>query len=264
MIASADALGAAFRDLDALAVMAVGIAFFASIYAVCAVGMWAATRWLMPPFGFGRVLDTRALGRGQIRRELTASLVSILIFGVGLVFPWGILQLGWATFAVDVAAWRVALEIAVLFVWNEAHFYVSHRLLHTAVLRRFHGQHHRSTVATPFSTYAFHPVEALMLGSVPLIPMLLHDFSFAALLSLPLMSIVLNTLGHSNYEFSQHAPARGFFGASRRHHLHHAHYHGNYGFLIGTFDRLLGTALPLEVGEAHRRTANTKAVGDAR
>lgn len=263
MIASADALGAAFRELDALAVMAVGVVFFASIYAVCAVGMWAMTRWLMPALGFGRVLDTRALGAGQIRRELVASIVSILIFGIGLVFPWGILQLGWAAFAVDVAAWQVGVEIAVLFVWNEAHFYASHRLLHTPALRRFHGQHHRSTVATPFSTYAFHPVEAILLGSVPLIPMLLHDFSFAALLSLPLMSIVLNTLGHTNYEFSARAPARGFFGASRRHHLHHAHYHGNYGFLIGTFDRLLGTALPLDTVDAGRRSTNATA-NDAR
>ncbi|MEO8010453.1 MAG: sterol desaturase family protein [Dokdonella sp.] len=264
MIASADALGAAFRGLEAISVMVVGIAFFASIYLFCAIGMWWLTRSMMPALGVGRVLDSRALGVGQIRRELTGSLVSILIFGIGLVFPWGVLQLGWATLAVDAAPWRVGVEIVVLFVWNEAHFYACHRLLHTPVLRRFHGQHHRSTVATPFSTYAFHPVEAILLGSVPLIPMLLHDFSFAALLSLPLMSIVLNTLGHSNYEFSRGAPARGFFGASRRHHLHHAHYHGNYGFLIGTFDRLLGTALPLDAAHAQRPTASAKTINDAR
>mgnify|MGYP002653884960 CR=1 FL=1 len=46
------------------------------------------------------------------------------------------------------------------------------------------------------------------LGSVPLVPMLVHDFSFAALACLPVMSILLNGLGHANYEFSRSAPAR--------------------------------------------------------
>lgn len=243
--------------------MLVGVLFFAAIYASGAGVTWLMTQHVMPALGFGRLLDRRALMRGQIRREVGWSLVSILIFGLGLIFPWGLLQLGWAHLAVAPPWPRCMLEIFVLFVWNEAHFYVNHRLLHTPWLRRFHVQHHRSHVATPFSTYSFHPVEALLLGGVPLIPMLLHDFSFAALLSLPLMSIALNNLGHSNYEFTPAAPARGFFGASRRHHLHHACYNGNYGFLIGTFDRMFGSALPLDAADARLASANAKAIGDA-
>jgi sterol desaturase/sphingolipid hydroxylase (fatty acid hydroxylase superfamily) len=88
-----------------------------------------------------------------------------------------------------------------------------------------------------------------MLGSVPLVPMLLHDFSFAALLCLPILSIALNNLGHSNYEASRLAPARGWLGASRRHHLHHACYHGNYGFLLDVFDRVFGSVLPLAAAD---------------
>ena len=89
-----------------------------------------------------------------------------------------------------------------------------------------------------------------MLGSVPLVPMLLHDFSFAALVSLPVLSIVLNNLGHANYEFSRTAPATGWRAASRRHHLHHACYQGNYGFLLDVFDRWAGSALPLDAADA--------------
>ncbi len=247
------ALGIAFSGLSALAVMGVGVLFFATIYAVSAATTWLLARHLLPALGFGRRLDPRPLQPGQIRREIGASLVSILVFGVGLVFPWGLLQLGWARLAVDPSAMRIALEVVVLFIWNEAHFYASHRLLHTRGLRRFHAAHHRSQVATPFATYSFHPLEAVLLGSVPLIPMLVHDFSFAALLALPLLSIVLNNLGHSNYEFTRRAPARGVFGASRRHHLHHACHHGNYGFLIGSFDRLFGSVLPLDAADARLR-----------
>jgi sterol desaturase/sphingolipid hydroxylase (fatty acid hydroxylase superfamily) len=253
----------AFVTLSAREVMLYGVLFFAAIYSVSGVLNWVLTEHVLPAIGFGRRIDPRALAAGQIRREVGASLVSILIFGVGLIFPWGILQLGWAHLAHDPSWWRIGIEIIVLFFWNEAHFYVSHRVLHTRWLRRFHAPHHHSHVATPFSTYSFHPVEAIMLGSVPLIPMLLYDFSFSALLSLPLMSIALNNLGHSNYEFTHNAPAHGWLGASRRHHLHHACYNGNYGFLIGVFDTWFHTALPLDAADARLKAARAQAPNGA-
>ena len=154
--------------------------------------------------------------------------------------------------AQDPSLTRIALETVALFFWNELHFYASHRLLHTKWLRRFHGAHHQSHTATPFSTYALHPVEAALLGSVPLLPMLLHEFSLQALAALTVLSIALNNLGHSNYEFSARAPARGWRAASRRHHLHHACYHGNYGFLLGVFDRVAGTLLPIDAANARQ------------
>lgn len=253
-------LGDWFVSRDAWQVMAAGIAYFAVLYFATALGNAWLTRRLLPRLGFGRVLDPRPLPPGQAAREVREACVSIVIFGAGLVVPWGLLRLGWARLAQDPSALRVVAEIGALFLWNELHFYVNHRLLHTPPLRRFHGDHHRSHVPTPFSTYAFHPVEAVMLGSVPLIPMLLHDFSFVALFSLPILSVLLNSLGHSNYEFTRGAPASGPLGASRRHHLHHACYHGNYGFLLTAFDRLMRTELPLDA--ARERIA--RGAGEAR
>ncbi|HEY0660851.1 MAG TPA: sterol desaturase family protein [Lysobacter sp.] len=252
-------MGHWFSSLDAIEVMSVGVSYFAALYLLTGGIAWWLGHRLLPALGIGRRLDPRPLPRGQLRRELGASAISILVFGAGLIVPWGMLQLGWARLADDPSAWRVLIEIAVLFLWNELHFYVNHRLLHTPWLRRFHGMHHRSHIATPFSTYAFHPVEAVMLGSVPLIPMLLHDFSFVALATLPVLSIVLNNLGHSNYEASRAAPASGWLGASRRHHLHHACYHGNYGFLLEVFDRWAGTVLPLDAADGRIATRSREA-----
>ena len=239
-----------FVAMSAWQAMGAGLLFFATLYLATGMATWWLVRHLLPSLGYGRVLDPRPLPPGQLRRELRESAVAIFVFGTGLVVPWGLLRLGWAELAVDPAPWRIALEVVALFLWNEAHFFANHRLLHTRWLRRFHGAHHRSHVATPFSTYALHPVEAVMLGSVPLVPMLLHDFSFAALVSLPVLSIVLNNLGHANYEFSRTAPATGWRAASRRHHLHHACYQGNYGFLLDVFDRWAGSALPLDAADA--------------
>jgi sterol desaturase/sphingolipid hydroxylase (fatty acid hydroxylase superfamily) len=245
-----DGAGAGFVALDPLAVVAAGTAYFAVLYFATGGLTWWLARRLLPALHWGRVLDPRPLAPGQLRREIRQSIVSVLIFGVGLLVPWGLLRLGWAGLATDASPLRVGLEVLALFLWNELHFYASHRLLHTAPLRRFHGDHHRSHVATPWSTYALHPVEALLLGSVPIIPMLLHDFSFAALLCLPVLSIVLNNLGHSNYEFTRRPGAHGWLGASRRHHLHHACYHGNYGFLLEVFDRQAGSVLPPDAADA--------------
>jgi sterol desaturase/sphingolipid hydroxylase (fatty acid hydroxylase superfamily) len=47
-------------------------------------------------------------------------------------------------------------------------------------------------VTTPWSTYSFHPIEALMLGNIILLPMLVHDFYFWSLASVPVLSLILN------------------------------------------------------------------------
>lgn len=249
-------MGEVFLSLSPWQVVLSGVLWFSALYFGFATATSTSVRALTR-ISYGRVLDTRPLPRGQLRREIGESLVSILVFGIGMLAPWGMLKLGWARLAQDPSFTRVALETTALFFWNELHFYASHRLLHTKWLRRFHGAHHQSHTATPFSTYALHPVEAAMLGSVPLLPMLLHDFSLQALAALTVLSIALNNLGHSNYEFSAQAPARGWRAASRRHHLHHACYHGNYGFLLGIFDRLAGTLLPIDAADA--RLASRKA-----
>lgn len=240
----------AFIALAPWQVVLYGTAWFAALYFGFGGSTWWLTQQLLPRLRYGRVLDPRPLPSGQLRREIGESIISILVFGFGLLAPWGMLKLGWARLAHDPPLLRIAAETTVLFFWNELHFYANHRLLHTRLLRRFHGDHHRSNTATPFSTYALHPVEALMLGSVPLLPMLMHDFSLQALMGLTILSIALNNLGHSNYEFSTTAPARGWRAASRRHHLHHACYQGNYGFLLDVFDRWAGSTLPLDAADA--------------
>jgi len=236
-------MGEVFQSLSMPAVMAWGLLFFGGIYLGFGTLNWLITRRLLPALGIGAMLDPRPVPPGQVRRELLQSGASVLIFGLGMVFPWGLLQLGWARLAVDPGGWRIAGEILVLAVWNDVHFWVNHRLLHTRWLRRFHGPHHRSFVCTPWSTYSFHPVEALMLGNVILLPMVVHDFSFWALAAVPVFSLFFNSVGHSNYDFFPRVSYVHWFAASRRHHLHHAASNGNFGFQFTFMDRIFGTRL---------------------
>lgn len=236
-------MGLAFQSLSFWQVMLWGLAFFGGIYLVFGALMWLLTSKLLPALGIGRVLDPRPLVPGQLKRELQQSAMSILLFGTGMIFPWGLLQLGWANLTPDASGIRIALEILALVIWNDIHFWVNHRLLHTKLLRKFHLPHHRSVVTTPFATYSFHPIEAAMLGNVILLPMLVHDFSFWSLASVPIFSLFFNCIGHANYDFFTRVSYAHWFAASRRHHLHHACYHGNFGFQFTFMDRLFRTRL---------------------
>jgi Delta7-sterol 5-desaturase len=225
-----------------------GLAFFGGIYLVFGAFNVMLTQLILPRLHLGARLDPRLISEGQLQREFLLSASSIGIFGVGMIFPWGLLQLGWAKLALNPSLLQTLIEILVLVVWNEIHFYANHWLLHTRWLRRFHLPHHHSVVTTPWSTYAFHPVEALMLGNVILLPMLVHDFSVYALFAVPLFSLLFNSIGHSNYDWKTtgHTVVHH---ASRRHHLHHACFNGNYGFMFPFMDKIFKTALPADAAD---------------
>ncbi len=232
-------------------VMLIGVAFFSTLYFGFGALNWLLSSKLLPALNYGKVLDPRPLAVGQIRRELTQSSISILLFGTGMIFPWGLLQLGWARLAITPTIWQIIAEMVILVIWNEIHFYANHYALHTRWLKRFHQPHHRSIVTTPWASYSFHPLEAMMLGNVSLLPMLVHDFSIYALAAVPVFSIIFNNIGHSNYDFLPDAHHdRWWLNGARRHHLHHSCYHGNYGFMFPFMDRLFGTALTPDAAQA--------------
>ncbi len=241
-------------------VMVFGIVFFMALYLGFAALFLLLSRRVLPALNYGGILDPRPLASGQIRRELGLSLVSILIFGSGLVLPWALLKSGWAQLANHPSLGQIILEVVALILWNEVHFYLNHRLLHTGWFKRFHLPHHRSVVTTPWSTYAFHPLEAMLLGNVIIWPMLVHDFSLIALFSLPVISLLFNSIGHANYDFlPDFAKDRWWLNGARRHHLHHACYHGNFGFMLPFMDRWLNTELPIDAADQRLAAHTAKA-----
>jgi Delta7-sterol 5-desaturase len=232
----------------AAAVAIGGVAYFAAIYLTAAL-IAGGVRAALLKSGRGRVLDPRAVPPGQVAREQRQSAVSVLIFGIGLLLPWAMVVHGVADVHPSNPPARVVLELLALLVWNDIHFYAVHRTLHHPVLvRRVHAAHHQSVVTTPWSTYAFHPVEALLLGSVLLPPMLVWSFTPAALVLLPILSLTYNVIGHGNVRA---LPRRWqWLSNAHDHHLHHACHRGNYGFLFTFMDRLFGTQLPQDAARA--------------
>ncbi len=223
------------------AVFAVATLSFLAYYLLFATLGWWFSKSLLPGMGIGEVVDKTPLRKGQIAKELRRSVLSMTIFGAYGVVNVEFYRAGWVSVEWEPSLARTALDLALLFVWNEIHFFCCHRLLHTRWLfRHVHRVHHESIPTTPFSTFSFHWVESLLLGSVMTTAMLLHTFSIWALLGLPSFSLFFNTIGHWNYNVfagtTQHS-------VSVEHSHHHLRVKGNYGFYLPIFDRLFRTTL---------------------
>lgn len=184
----------------------------------------------------------KAYRPGQIRTEIKRSMVSILMFGILSLFVCEGLRRGVFKVNTELSWTAVSLEALLLFFWNEAHFYVIHRAFHLKRLYKYHADHHYSHVPSPFSAYSFHWSEGFLLGAVMPIAMLFHDFQFMSLMLLPVMSIIMNVMGHSNLDLFPSKPIGSIWSFSKRHSLHHKIPHANFGFFLPHVDRMFGTA----------------------
>jgi lathosterol oxidase len=186
-------------------------------------------------------VDNHYLYPGQVRKEVAQSMRSILIFSLqGIIIQQGIVN-GWFHIHPSLN-WWVLPQILTLFLWNEVHFYFCHMLLHTRfMMKHVHRVHHHSKEPTLFSTFSFHWVEAFLLGTVIFFPLLVYPFQLLALLSLPVMSLLINLLGHSNYDlFGKHHP-KHVLRFAYRHSMHHKQGKSNLGFLLPWLDHLFKT-----------------------
>lgn len=190
---------------------------------------------------FFKRYQTKALRTGQIQTEIKRSLVSILMFGVLSFAMHEGLQRGFYKIEFEFSAWVFAVEATALFLWNEIYFYIVHRTFHLKTLYKYHADHHYSHVPSPFSAYSFHWTEGILLGAVMPVIMCFHDFQVLSLLSLPLMSILMNALGHSNVDFFPDKDMHHILSFSKRHSLHHKIPHSNFGFFLPYFDQILKT-----------------------
>ena len=198
----------------------------------------------------------------QIRREILASLRTVLVFAVnGTLIVLGtkagiipiyteIQTFGWA---------YLVFSTAVLILAHDAWFYWLHRLLHHPPLfRRLHRLHHRSHNPTPFTSYSFDLGEAVAHAIyLPLILLLLPAHPVAILIFVTHM-MLRNAIGHSGYELfpanRNGQPLFDWMTTVTHHDLQHAHGGYNLGLYFTWWDRLMGTEHP-NYHDAFRKAA---------
>ena len=197
-------------------------------------------------------LQHAAPRRGQIRREIAYSVLAVLIFGLvnAVIFGYHISdhtklyydigRYGWAYF------WS---SIALMIVVHDAYFYWTHRLMHQRGLFRYvHGVHHLSTNPTPWTAYAFHPLESIVEALGVVLIIFVVPSHPLALLIFQTISTIVNVYGHLGYElyparWPQHWLGR-WVNTSVAHNTHHDRARYNYGFYFLFWDRWMGTLDP--------------------
>ncbi|HEV2481512.1 MAG TPA: DUF2147 domain-containing protein [Puia sp.] len=184
------------------------------------------------------------------RRELLFSTVSIVIFSLPplilvqndslrphTTYYASIARHGWVYFFA---------AFPLMFLMHDTYFYWMHRLIHHPKLfRLFHLVHHRSVNPSPWSAYAFHPLEAFAESLIFVIFLFTIPINLWHLFIFFLLSLVYNVYGHLGFElypagFHRH-PLGRWMNTSVCHNQHHRHFKGNYGLYFLFWDRMMGT-----------------------
>jgi sterol desaturase/sphingolipid hydroxylase (fatty acid hydroxylase superfamily) len=173
----------------------------------------------------------------QIKFEIQQSLKSLLIFGFSLLPVVYLIRIE-IIYLLDNTFVNVLLGLLILNVWNEIHFYVVHKWMHNKwMMKNIHFVHHKTLIPTVYSVYSFHPLEALILSTVPICIMPLIPFSIIAVFLYPITSILFNFAGHCNYRIGN-GEGSGWGMLATNHNFHHSKGKKNYGFALHFLDVL--------------------------
>lgn len=211
--------------------------------------------WVLRPRAFAhrRIQpQPRATPRAMLH-DLGWSLGSLLVFaamdyGLVVLERLGVAKTSTAPLA-EYGVWPLVLSVPALLVLHDAYFYWMHRLVHApALFRLVHQVHHRSTDPTPFTSFAFHPLEAVLENGFAVLVVLVFPVHLWALIAWQVCQQLFNLLGHLGYEvfprWWRAAPVLGLKTTSTHHNLHHERFRGNYGLYFVWWDRWMGTEFP--------------------
>ena len=191
----------------------------------------AAASVAVPVLGLDKINTTfpkPALVALERHRTLRSSLIdggyAVLLWHHGRVAPGGLTPVSGLVYGL------------VILLWTDAHFTLTHRLLHTQPLYRIvHSVHHQSRNPGPWSSLSFHPIEAVVYFSAYLICLAVPLPSWA-LIGMKVGMVVGPLHAHLGYDLGP------VVTGARHHYIHHTLVNCNYGGVpTGLWDKLLGT-----------------------
>jgi len=216
--------------------------------------LFAGIAWLLGYVFFHRrwihrKIIARMPQNAEMWREARYSALTVVIFAaVGAVtimaaragwtgFIWRSKKHGWDSF------WICFWGSVFL---HDAYFYWTHRLMHHRwFFRLFHRAHHLSHNPSPWASYAFDPLEAVVQAGIFPLTLILIPFNPIAYGLFMLWQITFNVIGHTGYEYNprgfMNSWVRFFLNTPTNHVMHHEKMRGNYGLYFNFWDRLMKT-----------------------
>lgn len=198
-----------------------------------------------------RRLSKRKPTPATIRQEIKLSVISAFIYAAPAAL---VLEMwkagGTALYTGPVVTLSGALYLVlsglIYLIAQDTYFYWTHRVMHHRKLFALtHAGHHKSVQPTPWASFSFDPIEALI--SAGLLPALalfipLHLGTALVLLMFMTVNAVFN---HAGWEVYPDRWVKGWFGhimiTASHHNLHHTRFKGNYGLYFRFWDKLMGT-----------------------
>jgi Delta7-sterol 5-desaturase len=215
-------------------------------YLLAAGGAWLFFwGWRANPWTAARRLQPVDFTRADVRRELSNSLRTALVFGV--VF--GLVSAGRPVVPLTHGALEFTAWLLALLVLHDTYFYWSHRLAHhPRVFGWLHAVHHQSRTPSPFAALSFSVLDALVqvAWAVPLVRF--ASIPSVVWLAFSFVAIGINVLGHCGVEPFPRAwlehPVFKWLNFATMHDQHHQRVNGNFGLYSSAWDRWMGTLLP--------------------
>ncbi|PJJ83621.1 sterol desaturase family protein [Mucilaginibacter auburnensis] len=197
-------------------------------------------------------IQQRFPNKKDVAREIRYSIYTSLIFSIVIVAVMWLSANDYTLIYRPIDKYGYGyfvFSVLLMIVIHDAYFYWTHRLLHWKPLyKHVHVVHHRSLNPTPFSAYAFHPVEALVeVGIVPVIVFTV-PYHYMALTIFSGYALIMNIMGHMGYEFFPksfaHNKAANWHNSATHHNMHHKYVKYNFGLYFNLWDKWMKTNHP--------------------
>lgn len=198
--------------------------------------------------------QTRKVGKqlrqvNQSRKEIYRSFLSSAVFAFGGVLILMAWKMGYTQIYAswdEYGYWWLPVSLLLVMFIHETYYYWLHRWMHKPkIYRMIHQTHHDSIVTSPWTSFAFSPIESLL--QMILIPLLLfiipvQQFVVMALLIIMTISATINHLDIEIYpkNFNRHFIGKWIIGATH-HSLHHSEFLTNYGLYFTFWDHMMNT-----------------------
>lgn len=185
-------------------------------------------------------------------RDVVYSMMSIAIFASMATIALFLLGAYTNVYTGPIAGWG-AVWFALSFIWmlvlHDTYFYWVHRFMHLKLIfAHVHRVHHRSTNPSPWTAYAFHPIEAVLEAGIILVIAFTLPVHILAIICFFLFQIAYNVYGHLGFELFPRDFHKTWLGrwvnTSVAHNQHHSRFSGNYGLYFLVWDRAMGTLRP--------------------
>lgn len=186
---------------------------------------------------------------GAILEDIKLSTLSSIIFALSAAcfmacYNWGFTQV-YTQWEIQDLGYLTFSYVAVLLL-QDTYFYFLHRLFHLPLLFKwFHQGHHKSITPTPWTSFAFDPLEAAIQASFLVCITLVIPLHIGVLIALLMTMTVWAVGNHLGFQVVPYSRLSCWWGkwciGSAHHLIHHYRCTRHYGLYFTFWDKFLGT-----------------------